>query len=125
MGDEDAESGVSFEKGAIAGSVASGDETDEFPVVVMVPPVRPSAAALRADFAALDEWQLEEVFAHRGSLMRSVPRFLWGSFRIATKLALEEILKGEESGNVTGTGVEVVFVPSSVLIWICSEGALV
>ena len=32
--------------------------------------------------------------------MRSVPRFLWGSFRVATKLALEEILKGEESGNL-------------------------
>ena len=69
-------------------------------MVEMVPPVRPSAAALRAGFAALDEWQLEEVFAHRGSLMRSAPRFLWGSFRVATKLALEEILKGEESGNV-------------------------
>ena len=33
-------------------------------------------------------------------LMRSVPRFLWGSFRVASKMALEEILKGEESGNL-------------------------
>ena len=68
-------------------------------VVEMVPLVRPSVAALRAGLAALDEWQLEEVFAHRGSLMRLVPRFLSGSFRVATKLALEEIVNGEASGN--------------------------
>ena len=53
-----------------------------------VPPVRPSVAVMRRGFVALDDWDLEEVFSRRGSLMRSVPRFLWGSFRVATKLAL-------------------------------------
>ena len=71
-----------------AGSVASGDEVGELPVEETIPPVRPSVAALRSGLEAL-------VFALRGSLMRSVPRFLWGSFRVTTKLALEEIVNGE------------------------------
>ena len=62
----------------------------ELPVVEMV-----TAAVLRAAFVGLDEWNLEEVFSHRGVVMRVVPRFLWGSFRVAMKLALEEILSGE------------------------------
>ena len=48
-----------------------------------VPPVRPSVAVMRRGFVALDDWDLEEVFSRRGSLMWSVPRFLWGSFRVA------------------------------------------
>ena len=47
---------------------------------------------MRRGFVALDDGDLEEVFSRRGSLMRSVPRFLWGSFRVATKLALDEIV---------------------------------
>ena len=45
-----------------------------------VPPVRHSVAVMRRGFVALDDWDLEEVFSRRGSLMRSVSRFLWGSF---------------------------------------------
>ena len=81
-----------------SGSVASGDEVGELPVEETIPPVRPSVA-LRSGLEALDEWQLEEVFALRGSLMRSVPRFLWRSFRGATKLALEEIVNGDARHN--------------------------
>ena len=87
-------------EGDVDGSFASGDEeVFEVPAVEMVPPVRPSAALMRASFMGLDEWNLEELFSHRGSLMRSVPRFLWGSFRVATKLALEEIQHGVERGS--------------------------
>ena len=82
------------------GSDASGnDEFGKLPVMVEVPPVRPSVAVMRRGFVALDDWDLEEVFSRRGSLMRSVPRFLWGSFRVATKLALDEIVQGNASGN--------------------------
>ena len=72
----------------------------EVPVVEMVPPVRPTSAVLRAAFVGLDEWNLEEVFSHRGAVMHVVPRFLWGSFRVAMKLALEEILSGAERRDV-------------------------
>ena len=75
----------------LEGSVASGDEEVEVPVGEMV---RPSAAAQRAGFVLLDHWDLGETFAQRGCLMRSVPRFLWGSFRVAMKVALEEIMAG-------------------------------
>ena len=78
----------------LEGSVASGDEEVEVPVGEMVAPVRPSAAAQRAGFVLLDHWDLGETFAQRGCLMRSVPRFLWGSFRVAMKVALEEIMAG-------------------------------
>ena len=32
--------------------------------------------------------------------MQSVPRFLWGSFRVALKVALDEIVAGYESRSV-------------------------
>ena len=65
-------------EGDVDGSFASGDEEVlEVPVVEMVPPVRASGASMRAGFVGLDDWNLEELFSHRGSLMRSVPRFLW------------------------------------------------
>ena len=31
------------------------------------------------------------MFSHRAAVMKAVPKFLWGSFRIALKLALEEV----------------------------------
>ena len=37
-------------------------------------------------------WDLVELFKQRGWLMKSVPRFLWESFRICLKIALEEIV---------------------------------
>ena len=78
----------------LEGSVSSGNEEVEVPVGQMVAPVRPSAASQRAGFVLLDHWDLGETFAQRGSLMRSVPRFLWGSFRVAVKVALVEIMAG-------------------------------
>ena len=42
--------------------------------MVEVLPVRPSVVVMRRRFVALlDDWDLEEVFSRRGSLMRSVP----------------------------------------------------
>ena len=65
-----------------------------------VPPVRPSAFVTREGFAQLDEWDLVELFKQRGCLLRSVPRFLWGSFRICLKITLEEIVAGASRRNV-------------------------
>ena len=53
--------------------------------------LRPSVAAQRSGFARSDRWDISEVFSCRASVMRTVPQFLWGSFRVALKVALEEI----------------------------------
>ena len=50
------------------------------------------AAVTRLGFAQLDMWDLMELFKERGWLMMSVPRFLWESFRICLKIALEQIV---------------------------------
>ena len=86
-----------IEDNGLEGCSASGDEELEFPIVEMVPPVRPSAAIQRAGL--LDHWDLGETLSQRGSLMRSVPRFLWASFRVALKVALKEILLGVARRN--------------------------
>ena len=78
-----------------------GDEVDvEVPVVAGLPPVRPSIAAQRSGFAQLDHWSIHELFACRASVMRTVPRFLWGSFRVAEKVALDEVAVGQHNRNM-------------------------
>ena len=62
--------------------------------------VRPSVAVMRAGFAQLDSWDLRDLFRQCGCLLKSVPRFLWGSIRICLKIALEEILAGARRRNV-------------------------
>ena len=69
------------------------------PVMVEVPPVPPSVAVMIRGFVALDDWDLEEVFSRRGSLDAVCAQIFWGSFRVATKLALDEIVQGNASGN--------------------------
>ena len=84
----------------LEGSVASGDKEMEVPVGEMVR-VRPSAASQRAGFVLLDHRDLGETFAQRGCLMRSVPRFLWGSFRVAVKVrkSWQEFPEGARSNK--------------------------
>ena len=79
-------------------SSASGEEEVEVPIVE-VPPVRPSVRVQRAGFELLDQWNLSELFSHSSSVMRTIPRFLWSSFRIAMKVALEEITTGQQARN--------------------------
>ena len=85
----------------ILGGVSSASEAEEIeaPVAVGVLPVRPSVAAQRAGFGQLDHRDISEVFSCRASVMRTVPRFLWGSFRVALKVALEEIRVGHSTRN--------------------------
>ena len=99
--DADGDSAVSDGGPDSVGGVSSASEAEEIevPVVVGVPPVRPSVAAQRAGFGQLDLWDISEVFSCRASVMRTVPRFLWGSFRVALKVALEEIRVGHSTRN--------------------------
>ena len=77
----DTDSVVATDDEAMDGSMASDDEEDnELPVVEPVAPVLPSMAAQRAGLNQLDHWDLDEIFARRASVMKTVPRFLWGSF---------------------------------------------
>ena len=59
-----------------------------------VPEHRPSVAAMRAGLRFLDDVDLCETFAQRAAVMKNIPKFLWGSFRVALRLALEEISIG-------------------------------
>ena len=65
------------------------------------PPVREVAItpAVRAAFAWLDQVDLVEVFKPRASVMKSVPRFLCGAFRIALRTALQEAVLGGDVGD--------------------------
>ena len=54
----------------------------------------PGVATLRAAFLSLDVVRLTEEFEEMASVMKSVPRFLKGPYRIAMKAALEEISEG-------------------------------
>ena len=56
-----------------------------------VPEYRPSAAAMRAGLRFPDEKELCETFAQRAAVVKNSPKFLWGSSRVAMRLALEEI----------------------------------
>ena len=63
------------------------------------PLMRPSAAAMRAGLPLLDGEDLSRVFAQRAAVMKSVPKFLFGSFRIVWKLALEEVAGGSTTND--------------------------
>ena len=67
---------------------------EELEHVLPVPEHRPSVAAMRAGFRCLDEVDLCEVFAQRVAVMKNIPKFLWGSFGVALKIALGEISIG-------------------------------
>ena len=62
------------------------------------PPFRmPGVATLRAAFLLLDQVNLADEMKERASVMKSVPKFLRGPYRIAMRTALEEICGGHRS----------------------------
>ena len=103
-----------------AGSVASGDENVEVPVVEMVPPVSPTAAVLRAAFVGLGEWNLEEVSSHRGAVMHVCPEILMGVFPRCNEISIGgDFVRSTQWRDATRTRVEVVHVaPSHVALQI-------
>ena len=60
---------------------------------------RPSVAALRAGLRFLDEVDSCQMFAQRAAVMKNIPKFLWGSFRVALRIALEEISIGSTQND--------------------------
>ena len=54
----------------------------------------------REGLVSLDAIDLAEVWKIRGNLMKTVPRFLQGVYRIAMRQALEAVNLGEERGDV-------------------------
>ena len=63
------------------------------------PLMRPSVAAMRAGLPLLDGEDLSQMFSHRAAVMKAVPKFLWGSFRIALKLAFVEVAAGSAAND--------------------------
>ena len=68
--------------------------------------VRQSVAGMRAGFAQLESWDLRDLFRQRGCLLKSVPRFLWGSFRVALEESLARARVPQHNGEAGGKGVE-------------------
>ena len=69
------------------------DDEPEVREVIMTP-------AVRAALAWLVHVDLVEVFQRRASVMKSVPKFLTGAFRIALRIALHEAVLGGDEGEV-------------------------
>ena len=85
---------------ADVGFIGGAEESEEDDVPFRLPGV----ATLRGAFASLDDVNLVEEFDERGCVMKSVPRFMNGPYRIAMRVALEEM----NTTGACGERVEVV-----------------
>ena len=63
-------------------------ELDPDPLVEAFSPV---PAAMRIGLQQLDDIDVRTIFARRRAVMKTVPKFLWESFRVVLKVVLEEI----------------------------------
>ena len=61
---------------------------------------RMTGPTIRAAFQSLDHVDLERMFQRRVCVMRSVPRILNGPFRVALRIAVQEILDGVAARDV-------------------------
>ena len=82
------------------GGVSEG-EAEDVAGVVSAEPIDAEARvrALARSFASLDVLNLSELFESRPRLMRSVPHILRGGFRLALRVAFQEILAGAETNS--------------------------
>ena len=62
----------------------------------------PGASTRRAGFVSLEAVAMEEEFDERACVMKSVPRFLRGPYRIAMRVALEEIESADDTRRERG-----------------------
>ena len=62
----------------------------------------PGVATRRAGFVSLEAVVMEEEFDERACVMKSVPRFLRGPYRIAMRVALEEIESADDTRRELG-----------------------
>ena len=96
----DGNDGSSTDTYAVEGHSEPGEE--DFPDSVAeenldIPDFRPGV--LRRAFASLDEVDVCVLFQQRVSVMRSVPKFLAGSFKNTLSIALEEITRSDDEVN--------------------------
>ena len=121
---ESVDSGHSLNSAEGWSEVSGQDDDIELPVVAGIPPVRPSIRSQRVGFEQTDDWNLQEVFRTRASVMRTVPRFLWASFRAALKVALEEIVgrSTEQTNSSSRTRLEIVLGIAAYVVAQASKG---
>ena len=77
---------------ADAGFIDGAEESEEEEAPFRLPGV----AILRGAFASLDDVNLVEEFDERACVMKSVPRFMQGPYRIAMRVALQEMNSADE-----------------------------
>ena len=78
-------------------------------------------------FASLDVLNLSELFESRPRLMRSVPHILRGGFRLALRVAVQEILAGVETNSEARAvrGWKLLLVLPRMLLWRPPRGGTV
>ena len=99
-------------------SKASGDDefvesTDDEPEIVEA---RPTSAEVRGAFRFLDEVNSQHEFAHRGCVMKNIPKFLRGPFRSALRLALREFTESEEDHTRSNRGWKLLLLLPRMLL---------
>ena len=70
--------------------------------VFEVPEFRDTSPQIRGAFRWMDTVDVEELFRTRAVVLRSVPHFLRGPFRIALRTALAEVIATEHVRRVCG-----------------------
>ena len=95
---------------ADVGFVGGAEESEEEDVPFRLP----GMATLRGAFASLDDVNLLEEFDERACVMKSVPRFMLGPHRIATRVALEDMNTTDEVRVERGWKLFLLF-PRSLL----------
>ena len=58
----------------------------------------PARVAMRSPIG--DDVDCGAIFSRRPAVMKTVPKFLWGSFRVALKVVLEEISEGADARDI-------------------------
>ena len=101
---EQVDHGVDHEWDSDTDTVAGGSEVEVGeilePTVVQIPvAMEPRVRAPVRVFASLDAVDLSDVFERRAKVMRSVPHVLKGAFRMAMRVACQEILEGMEANS--------------------------
>ena len=93
--DADADSAVSDGGPDSVAGVSSASEAEKIkvPVVVRVPPVRPSVAAQRSGFGQIDHWDISEVFSCRAVMALEEPK--WKLFLFLPRMLLYIVHPGE------------------------------
>ena len=93
-------------------------EEDSTPDVFDADEARMTGPTIRAAFQSLDHVDLERMFQRRACVMRSVPRILNGPFRVALRIAVQEILDGVTTRDVARQvrGWKVLFLLPRMLL---------